>query len=95
MSESGALDLVAYARGDGQFQVPARVVAAGAAAQGDGGGGEPLVGGVVVGGVQFGDALVDDGRDPGDAGQVRQSRVVGRSSYFRSISRFVSAMNRI
>lgn len=59
VGERGA-DFVADALGNGEFEVPARVVAAGAAAEGEGGGGEPLVGRVVVGGVQFGHALVDD-----------------------------------
>ena len=93
----GGADLVADARGDGEFEVPAGVVAAGAAAQGEGGGGEALVGGVVVGGVEFGEALVDDVGDSGDAAQVRQVDA-GLGRELRTCARsprFVSAMNRI
>jgi hypothetical protein len=70
-------DLVADAGRDRHLQVPARVGTAGAAAQGECGGGEAFVGGVVVHGVQMRDALVDDGLHPGDAGQVGQTALVG------------------
>lgn len=76
VGERGA-DLVAHAGGDGELEVPAGVGASGAAAQGDGGRCEALVGGVVVGGVEVGDASGPHGGDAGDAGQVGQSGVVG------------------
>ena len=72
-------DLVADAGGDGKFEVPARVVAAGSAAQGEGVGGEPLVLGVVVDGVEFHDAPVGRRPRPRPPGSdPAASRVVGR-----------------
>ncbi len=71
------LDLVPYPRSDGELQMPARVGASGSATQGDRRRVEALVRGVVVGGVQMRDTLVDDGLDPGDAGQIGQAAVVG------------------
>lgn len=99
------MDLVAYAGGDRELEVPARVVAAGAAAQGESVGGESFVGGVVVDGVEFGGAPVDDGRDRSDAGQ--EAGEVGRPAVaglvlpldllfaFMSATTFMSAMTRI
>lgn len=71
------LDLVAYVGGDRDLQVPARVGAAGAAAQGESGGGQAFVGGVVVGGVEGHGAPIGDGGDRTDAGEVRQSARTG------------------
>ncbi len=55
--------------GDGEFEVPAGVVAAGAAAQGGAGGGEAAVVGVEVGGVEFFHAPAGDAGDALGAGQ--------------------------
>src|SRR5690606_9888837 len=75
VGERGA-DLVAHSGGDRELQVPALVGAAGAAAESEGGGAEALVGGVVVGGVEVGDALVVDGGDARDAAELGQCGVL-------------------
>lgn len=71
------VDLVADAGGDGELQVPALVRTAGPAAQGEGVGGEAEAGGVVVDGVELGQAVVNRPVDPGRPGQVGQPGVVG------------------
>lgn len=71
-------DLVAYAVGDRQLQMPARVIASGTAAQRDRGRGEPLVGRVVVGRVEIGDALVDDAVDAAHTAQIGKPRTLAR-----------------
>lgn len=72
----GCAELVADAGGDGELEVPARVVAARSAAQGEGVRGQAQVRGVVVDGVQLGHALVDDAGDARGLGEVGEPDVV-------------------
>ncbi len=68
--------LVPHPRRDRQLQMPARVLAAGAAPQRDALGGEAMAGGVVVEGVKGFDAGFLHGGDPVDTGQIGQLRIV-------------------
>ncbi|GAA3064185.1 hypothetical protein GCM10020000_54730 [Streptomyces olivoverticillatus] len=76
-------DLVAHPGGDGEFEVPPGVAAAGAAAQGDARCVEAAVGGVVVDGVQLHRSPVDGGRDG------RGPAEVGEPDLARTVSAFV------
>jgi hypothetical protein len=71
------VDLLPDAGGDGELEVPAGVVAAGAAAQRDAVGGQVLGRGVVVDGLQAGGVAVPEGGHGSGPGQLRGRGGVG------------------